>query len=202
MGSLSLVTGRTTLVLHGVGRSGAIRAAARGTPKPQARSVLETIDIFLEGTPPEIMTSASPRRMISVASPTAWLLAAQAVRQLMFGPWALNMLAMWPTGMFGSCSISATGSRISSPVLMNRARSSRFFSSAEVIIRVNEMKSWSPSALPEAGKPRRPPSLPPVCMVFPAYSSFSVFRETSMASFCDDFKRQNCYRHLRRCVWT
>ena len=41
--------------------------------------------------PPESMTSASPRRMISVASPMAWLLAAQAVRQLRFGPCALNM---------------------------------------------------------------------------------------------------------------
>ena len=41
--------------------------------------------------PPESMTSASPRRMISVASPTAWLLAAQAVRQLKFGPSAPNM---------------------------------------------------------------------------------------------------------------
>ena len=59
--------------------------------------------------PPESMTSASPRRMISAASPIAWLLAAQAVRQLRFGPWALNMLARWPAGMFGSCSSSACG---------------------------------------------------------------------------------------------
>ncbi len=59
--------------------------------------------------PPESITSASPRRMISVASPIAWLLAAQAVRQLAFGPWALNMPARWPAGMFGSCSSSAIG---------------------------------------------------------------------------------------------
>jgi hypothetical protein len=31
-------------------------------------------------------------------------------------------------------------------------------------------------------KPRRPPSLPLLCTVFPAYSSFTVFRETPMAS--------------------
>ncbi len=35
--------------------------------------------------PPESITSASPRRMISTASPMAWLLAAQAVRQLLIG---------------------------------------------------------------------------------------------------------------------
>ena len=54
--------------------------------------------------PPESITSASPRRMISVASPMAWLLAAQAVRQLTLGPWASNRPARWPAGMFGSCS--------------------------------------------------------------------------------------------------
>jgi hypothetical protein len=31
-------------------------------------------------------------------------------------------------------------------------------------------------------KPRRPPSLPLICILFPAYSSFSVFRETPIAS--------------------
>jgi hypothetical protein len=30
-------------------------------------------------------------------------------------------------------------------------------------------------------KPRRPPSLPLICGVFPAHSSFSVFRGTPMA---------------------
>jgi len=42
-------------------------------------------------------------------------------------------------------------------------------------------------------KPRRPPSLPLIYIVFPAYSSFSVFRETSVAFFCDYFKKLNCY---------
>ena len=74
--------------------------------------------------PPESITSASPRRMISVASPTAWLLAAQAVRQLVLGPWALNMPARWPAGMFGSCSSSAIGCSSSSPAWVNWARSS------------------------------------------------------------------------------
>jgi len=31
-------------------------------------------------------------------------------------------------------------------------------------------------------KPRRPPSLPLICLVFPDHSSFSVLRETPMAS--------------------
>jgi hypothetical protein len=43
-------------------------------------------------------------------------------------------------------------------------------------------------------KPRRPPSLPLVCIVFAAYSSFSVFRGTPMAFFCDYFKKLNCYK--------
>ncbi len=45
-------------------------------------------------------------------------------------------------------------------------------------------------------KPRRPPSLPLICKVSPAYSSFSVFRETPMAFFCDYFKKLNCYNFL------
>jgi hypothetical protein len=42
-------------------------------------------------------------------------------------------------------------------------------------------------------KPRRPPSLPLICGVFPEHSSFSVFRETSMAFFRAYFKELNCY---------
>ena len=41
-------------------------------------------------------------------------------------------------------------------------------------------------------KPSRPPSLPLICRVFPADSSFSVFRETSMARAIH-FKELNCY---------
>ena len=52
--------------------------------------------------PPESMMSASPRRMISVASPIAWLEAAQAVRQFRLGPWALNSDAKTPAGTLGS----------------------------------------------------------------------------------------------------
>ena len=74
--------------------------------------------------PPEIIASASPRRMISVASPMAWLLAAQAVRQFTFGPWALNRLAICPDGTLGSCSNSDIGDSISRPDLMNFERSS------------------------------------------------------------------------------
>jgi hypothetical protein len=42
-------------------------------------------------------------------------------------------------------------------------------------------------------KPRRPPSLPPICIVFPASSSFSVLREVPVAFSCDYFKKVNCY---------
>jgi hypothetical protein len=41
-------------------------------------------------------------------------------------------------------------------------------------------------------KTRRPPSLPLICIVFPAYSSFSVFRETPMASAIH-LKKLKCY---------
>jgi hypothetical protein len=41
--------------------------------------------------------------------------------------------------------------------------------------------------------PRRPPSLPLVCGVFPDLSSFSVLRETPMVFFYDHFKQLKCY---------
>ncbi len=64
---------------------------------------------IMEWAPPEIMMSASPRRMNSVASPMAWVEAAQAVRQLREGPRALNSMARWAIVMEGSCSISRMG---------------------------------------------------------------------------------------------
>jgi hypothetical protein len=42
-------------------------------------------------------------------------------------------------------------------------------------------------------QPRRPPSLPLVCALFPDCPSFSVLREILMAFFYDYFKRLNCY---------
>jgi hypothetical protein len=42
-------------------------------------------------------------------------------------------------------------------------------------------------------KPRRPPSLPPVCVVFPDHSSFSVLRGTPTAFTRYHFKRLECY---------
>ena len=41
--------------------------------------------------------------------------------------------------------------------------------------------------------PRRPPSLPLVCKVFPDLSSFSVLRGTPMAFFYDNFEQLRCY---------
>ena len=100
--------------------------------------------------PPESITSASPRRISSRASPIAWLLAAQAVRQLALGPWALNMLARCPEGMLGSCSSSAIGQRVSIPVLIKAATSILSFSSiAESTMRVKVSKSCCPSPLPK-----------------------------------------------------
>ena len=51
--------------------------------------------------PPERITSALPRRISSKASPIACELAAQAVRQLAFGPLAPKTLARWPDGRSG-----------------------------------------------------------------------------------------------------
>ena len=99
--------------------------------------------------PPESIRSASPRRMISTASPTAWLLAAHAVRQLTFGPWALNRLARWPAGIFGSCSSSAIGCRVSRPFCVNLATSKRSPPlKPATIISVKRGKSCWPSPLP------------------------------------------------------
>ena len=76
------------------GRTAATPSAARRCCSERAVSRLKPVTPngwIMLWAPPESITSASPRRMISVASPMAWLLAAQAVRQLTFGPWALNM---------------------------------------------------------------------------------------------------------------
>jgi hypothetical protein len=51
------------------------------------------------------------------------------------------------------------------------------------------VKPWSPLAPPKAGKPRRPPSLPLICVIFLDHSSFSVLRETPMAFSYDYFKK-------------
>jgi len=46
-------------------------------------------------------------------------------------------------------------------------------------------------------KPRRPPSLPLICEVFPDHSSFSVLRETPMAFSCDNFKKLKSYKKCK-----
>ena len=55
------------------------------------------------------------------------------------------------------------------------------------------VKPWSPSAPPEAGKPRCPPSLRLICQVFPSHSSFSVLRGTPMTVECGYFKELKGY---------
>ena len=50
---------------------------------------------------PAIITSASPRRMISHASPRAWPPVAQAEETAKFGPSAPNRIAAWPDARFG-----------------------------------------------------------------------------------------------------
>ena len=47
------------------------------------------------------MTSASPRRMISLDSPSAWPPVAQADTVVKFGPVIPNWMATWPAPMFG-----------------------------------------------------------------------------------------------------
>ena len=98
--------------------------------------------------PPDSITSASPRRMISVASPIAWLDAAQAVRQFRFGPWALNSDARMPAGTFGSCSISTWGSSIRSPPWENSAGSTSEPLRALHISCMKRPKSCCPSPAP------------------------------------------------------
>ena len=44
-----------------------------------------------------------------------------------------------------------------------------------------------------AGETSPPAFAAPYLQVFPAYSSFSVLRETPMAFSCDYFKKLNCY---------
>jgi hypothetical protein len=50
--------------------------------------------------PPASMTSASPRRIISVPSPIAWPEDAQALVGAKFGPSAPKVMAAWPAAMF------------------------------------------------------------------------------------------------------
>jgi hypothetical protein len=51
----------------------------------------------------------------------------------------------------------------------------------------------SQTLLAGAGEISPPAFAAPICGVFPAYSSFSVFREIPMAFFFDDFKKLNGY---------
>ncbi len=51
--------------------------------------------------PPEIITSASPRRICRAASPMACVLAAQAVSTLKAGPRTPNSAARWATSHVG-----------------------------------------------------------------------------------------------------
>ena len=54
------------------------------------------IGVMAASEPPAIITSASPRRMISKASPMACAEAEQAVQVAEFGPLALNRIDTWP----------------------------------------------------------------------------------------------------------
>ncbi len=75
--------------------------------------------------PPASITSASPWRISSDASPIAWALAAHAVWQVALGPRAPKMAARCPTGPPGSCSASRVGWSDWRPRLVNRAVSTR-----------------------------------------------------------------------------
>ena len=50
------------------------------------------------------------------------------------------------------------------------------------------------SCMEVPAKPRRPPSLPLICVLFTDHSSFSVLREIPMAFSWDYFKKLNCYQ--------
>ena len=84
--------------------------------------------------PPEIMTSASPRRRMSPASPIACVLAAHAVRQLHAGPRMPNSRARWLKGMFGSCPISPRRSMVAAASLAHATVSTLPASGSHVFI--------------------------------------------------------------------
>ncbi len=54
---------------------------------------------MVASAPPVIITSAAPRRMISAASPTAFVPVAQAELMEWFGPRAPNRMAIWPPAL-------------------------------------------------------------------------------------------------------
>ena len=55
--------------------------------------------MMMASEPPAIITSASPRWMIFVASPMAWLPVAQAVTTAEFGPLAPKRIEITPEAM-------------------------------------------------------------------------------------------------------
>ena len=65
--------------------------------------------------PPASMTSASPRRIISAASPMAWPEDAQALVVEKFGPSAPNVMAATPAAMFAIAIGMKNGLRRSGP---------------------------------------------------------------------------------------
>ena len=90
---------------------GAVTLAAFATPVLTDPALAFQWDAILHGEgkmklPPLIMASASPCRFNIAAWPSAWVPAAQAVRQLKFGPPKSNAAARWPGEVCNSCSYS------------------------------------------------------------------------------------------------
>ena len=65
--------------------------------------------------PPASMTSASPRRMIAAASPSAWPAVAQALATAKFVPFAPVWMAIMPASMSGSIIGTTNGPTRSGP---------------------------------------------------------------------------------------
>jgi hypothetical protein len=104
--------------------------------------------------PPLMIASASPWRICMVASPIAWVLAAQAVRTLKAGPVTPNSAARCDSTMLDSCSISRYRSILWKASSAQRTVSSRPSFQASTINEVKLSKSRLPSPLPRY-TPRR-----------------------------------------------
>ena len=71
--------------------------------------------VMLASAPPANMTSAWPRRMISVASPRAWLPEAQAVETQDSGPFSPSSIDTWAAAMLAITQGMKSGDTRSTP---------------------------------------------------------------------------------------
>ena len=98
--------------------------------------------------PPASITSASPRRITSAASPIAWALAAHAVWHVAFGPWRRRRPPGARPASRAPARPRASGGATRSPRLVNRAVSTRPSRLERWTRSTNRPKSCCPSPEP------------------------------------------------------